>query len=183
MLTITIPETEFFNEQTQRFEPVEKTTITLEHSLVSLSKWEQKWKKPFLGREQRTTPETLDYIHCMLVKPKNLPDHYFRAIRDEDITKISEYINDTMTATWFNDSKSGGRQSAEIVTAEIIYFWLIALQIDFRVEKWHLNRLLTLVRVVNIKNDPKKKMMPRKEQLSQQRDLNAERKARLGTTG
>lgn len=183
MLTIIIPEKELFNDETQKFLTIKETKLTLEHSLVSLSKWEQNWEKPFLGKEERTTPETLDYIRCMVISPEDLPEHYFTAIPNDEIERVSEYIARKMTATWFNEPKTN-RQSGEVITAEIIYYWLIALQIPFiPVETWHLNRLLTLVRVTNIKNDPKKKMMPKKEVLEQQRDLNAERKARMNTKG
>lgn len=183
MLTITIPETELFNHETQKFLQIKETKLTLEHSLVSLSKWESLWEKPFLGKDERTTPETLSYIQCMILSPEDLPDYYFTSIPNTEITRVSDYIARKMTATWFNEPRTN-RQSGEAITAEVIYYWLVALQIPFNpVENWHLNRLLTLVRVTNIKNDPKKKMMPKKEILDQQRDLNAERRARLETKG
>lgn len=183
MLTITIPQQELFNDETNRFIYTQETKITLEHSLVSLSKWEQKWEKPFLGKEARTTEETLDYIRCMTLS-EEIPPEVYAYIPDPVIDEVGAYINRKMTATWFNDNPNAPKgNSGEVVTAEIIYYWLVALQIDFQVQDWHLNRLLTLIRVVNIKNDPKKKMMPKKEAAQLQRDLNAERKAKFNTKG
>lgn len=184
MLEITIKATELFNDETQKFINLsEDVTLTLEHSLVSLSKWEQKWEKPFLGRDERTAPETIDYIKCMTLTPDISPMVY-NALDNEVLNQVGEYINAKMTATWFNDIPGHARtNSSETITAEIIYYWLVALEIPFEVQEWHLNRLLTLVRVINIKNDPKKKMMPRREAADQQRMLNEERKVRFGTKG
>jgi hypothetical protein len=183
MLTVTIPATELFNDETQKFINTKETTLTLEHSLVSLSKWEQKFEKPFLGKEDKTTLETLEYIRCMTLSPENPPEVIYNAIPAETLTQISDYINAKMTATWFNEAGPNQKSSSEVVTAEIIYYWLVALQIDFQVQDWHLNRLLTLIRVVNIKNDPKKKMMPKRDAAAQQRMLNEQRRAKFGTSG
>jgi hypothetical protein len=185
MLTITVPPTELFNDETQKFIYVkEETTLVLEHSLVSLSKWEQTWEKPFLGKEDRTLDETIDYVRCMTLSPENPPEEVYRAIPNKTLNEIGEYINKKMTATWFNEIPGQKKpQSGEVITAEIIYYWLIALQIDFQVQNWHLNRLLTLIRVVNIKNDPKKKMMPKRDAAAQQRLLNEQRRARFNTKG
>jgi hypothetical protein len=183
MLTLTIPAKELFNDETQKFIYTKDQVIVLEHSLVSLSKWEQVWKKPFLGKERRTTEETIDYIRCMTITP-DVPPEVFSGLSNDELGKISDYINDKMTATWFNEVPGAPKaNSGESITAEIIYYWLIALQIDFQVQDWHLNRLLTLIRVVNIKNDPKKKLMPKRDAAQQQRMLNEERKVRLATKG
>jgi hypothetical protein len=184
VLKITIPATELFNDETNKFINVKETTLELEHSLVSLSKWEQKWQVPFLGREQKTHEQTLDYIRCMNLSPEEIPPEVFLAITNDTINQIGEYINNKMTATWFSEVPGQkGPRTGEVLTAEVIYYWLVALTIPFEVQHWHLNRLLTLVRVTNIKNDPKKKLMPRNEAAAQQRMLNEQRKARLGTKG
>lgn len=180
MLTIHIPETELFDDNTQKFVYVEGVTITLEHSLVSLSKWEQTWEKPFLGKDPKTNEEFLDYVRCMTVSP-DVPKSVYFAITQTDMNRIGDYINAKMTATWFAETPN--RRQSEVVTNEIIYYWLVALEIPFEVQHWHLNRLLTLVRVANIKNDPKKKMMPKRDVAAQQRALNAQRKQQLGTKG
>lgn len=180
MLTITIPAKELYDEERNHFINTKVATLELEHSLVALSKWESKWKKSFLGRTEQTTEETIDYVRCMNLTP-GVPDETFLALSNQNLLDVSEYINDKMTATWFSEVKN--QSGSEVITAEIIYYWLVALQIDWRVETWHLNRLLTLVRVTNIKNDPKKKMMPKAEAAQQQRDLNAERKAKYNTRG
>lgn len=185
MLTITIPATELFDDSVGThgaFLPkIEETTLMLEHSLVSLSKWEQKWKIPFLSNKSPTTEQTIDYIRCMCLTPEVSPEVY-NAIPNEAIQQVNDYISDTMTATWFNESP-GQKSSSEVVTAEVIYYWLVALTIPFETQEWHLNRLLTLIRVTNLKNDPKKKLMPLAEQQTQQRDINAERRAKMGTKG
>jgi hypothetical protein len=184
VLTITIPASELFNEETQKFIYIEETELVLEHSLVSLSKWEQKWEKPFLGKERHTTEETMDYIKCMTLSPEYVSDKVYTSLSGDHLDQVGNYINAKKSATWFNETPGqSAADSGETITAEIIYYWLIALQIPFEVQHWHLNRLLTLVKVTNIKNDPNKKMMPKADAAAQQRMLNEQRKQRLGTKG
>lgn len=184
MLKVKIPATELFDDEKQKFIQVKETQLVLEHSLVSLSKWEQNWEKPFLGKEEHTNEQTIDYIRCMTLSPEDVPLEYYYAIPDETLKQISDYINKKATATWFNEAPGAPKQtSSETITAEIIYYWLVALQIDFQVQEWHLNRLLAFIRVVNIKNDPKKKMMPKREAAAQQRLLNEQRKKQFNTKG
>lgn len=155
MLLVTVPAGEMFNEETQEFVTIPETKLRLEHSLVSLAKWESRWKKPYLSTD-KDRPMTIDYIRCMNLT-QNVDPNVFTFISDENIKLINEYVDDPMTATWFSESnKSNDRP--EIITAEIIYYWMIALQIPMECQKWHLNRLLTLIRVCNIKNAPKEKM-------------------------
>lgn len=179
MLEITIPSLELWNEKKQEFVSIKGTTLKLEHSLVSLSKWESKWCKPFLSREDKTREETLDYIKCMTLTQNVDPDIY-QYISNENVNKIIEYINAPMTATTLREEKKGG--SKEIVTAELIYYWMIALTIPFECQKWHLNRLLTLIRVCNVKNTPPKKMSKR-EIMSRNAALNASRRKQLNSKG
>ncbi len=179
MLTITIPEAEMFNEETNEFVKGKAITLQLEHSLVSLSKWESKWKKAFLKKDNKTIEETLDYIKCMTIT-QNVPDEVYNRLTSENIAAINAYIENPMTATTFNDTNS--HTNRETVTSELIYYWMIALNIPMECQRWHLNRLLTLVRVCNIKNTPPKKMS-RKEIMSRNAALNAARRKQLGTTG
>lgn len=182
MLTVTIPDYEGFDQNTQEFTTVKGATLQLEHSLISLKKWEQKWHKPFLTTD-KTNKELLDYIRCMTMNPSVDPKVYY--IIPEDVMKqITEYINDPMTATWFNDNKTVGAQknSGEVITAEIIYYWMIESGIPVEFQKWHLNQLLTLIRVINIKRQPAKKMN-QKEWASQRAALNAARRAKSHSAG
>ena len=181
MLTLEIPGGELFNDETQTFIKTKKETLQLEHSLVSLSKWESKWLKPFLSTDNKTTDETIDYIRCMTITQNVHPDVYTN-IPNEAFEQIEEYINAKMTATWFGD-KAETKKNKEVITAEIIYFWMIAQNIPFECQKWHLNRLLTLVRVCNIKNTPPKKQGRNKEALSNRNALNQARRAQLNTKG
>ena len=164
--TIEIPGRKFFNEQTEKFITVKDTTLVLEHSLISISKWEAIWKKPFLKEgSMSTTEETLSYIECMTVHPQNPDPIVYKCITQAQVMEIVEYINDPMTATWFSDDKKKkSKRAKEIQTSEVIYWQMTVLQIPIDVcQKWHLNRLLTLIRVCNAKNDPendKKKMTP-----------------------
>jgi len=180
VLKITIPATELFDEKTQTFITVKEQPLTLEHSLLSLSKWESKWHKPFLGKEAKTFEQQLDYIRCMTITQNVDPSAYY-ALTQEQLKKIDDYIQDPMTATWFND-KNQPKNGKEVITAEIIYYWMKSLQIPFDCEKWHLNRLLTFIRVCNIKDAPEKKMSKR-EIYSRNRALNDARRKKYNTTG
>lgn len=179
MLTIEIPDQEFFNEETQEFFTMKGQTLQLEHSLVSLSKWESKWNKPFLSKEDKTAEQTIDYIKCMTITQNPKP-HIYNLLTDKNILEIKNYIDAPMTATTFSNVNQG--HSREIVTSELIYYWMISLNIPMKCEKWHLNRLLTLIRVCNIKNGPAKKMS-KKEIMSRNAALNAARRKKLNTKG
>lgn len=180
MLKITIPEREYFDERTNRFFTIKQQSLQLEHSLVSISKWESKWEKPFLTKEEKTVEETIDYIRCMTLT-QNVDPNVYKGITNRIIDQVTAYIEASMTATWFTEEKKGKVQR-EVVTSEIIYYWMIALNIPLECQKWHLNRLLTLIRVCNIKNAPPKKMS-KNEWASKQRSLNAARRKSLHTKG
>lgn len=179
MLTITIPAMELFNDITQEFIETKAQTIQLEHSLVSISKWESKWNKPFLANNDKSIAETLDYIRCMTITQNVNPDVYRRLSRS-NIEDINNYIDAPMTATTFSDNKSG--RSREIVTSELIYYWMISLNIPMECQRWHLNRLLTLIRVCNVKDTPPKKMS-RREIMNRNAALNAARRKQLNSKG
>ena len=180
MLQITIPAVELWDERKQEFVTTKEQTLQLEHSLVSLSKWESKWCKPFLTKEEKTFEETLDYIKCMTIT-QNVDPEVYNYLTKENIEEINKYIEAPMTATYFSDDKTA-KPSREQITAELIYYWMIALNIPFECQKWHLNRLLTLIKVCNIKNQPPKKRS-KKEIMSRNAALNAARRKRLNTSG
>ena len=187
MLRIVVPaakSVELWDEENQEFTCTKATkeqVLQLEHSLLSLSKWESKWCKPFLTKEPKTNEETIDYIKCMTVTP-NVDPEIYNHLTNENFKDIEQYIASPMTATYFSDIKSN-KIGREQVTAELIYYWMIALQIPFDpCEKWHLNRLITLIKVCNIKNEPPKKRSKR-EILSRNAALNEARRKQLNTTG
>lgn len=180
MLQITIPATELWDEKKEEYVYVKEQTLQLEHSLVSLSKWESKWHKAFLSRVEKTDEEILDYIKCMTLTQNVKPDVY-NWLTTENIEQINKYIEAPMTATVFSADQNN-KGNREIVTAELIYYWMIALNIPFECQKWHLNRLLTLIRVCNVKNSPPKKRSKR-DLMSRNAALNAARKKQLNTRG
>lgn len=181
MLYLTIPEVEGFDEKKQEFVAVEPAvTLQLEHSLVSLSKWESKWCVSFFSRTEKTYEQTMDYIKCMTISPNVKPEVYSRLTKTH-IDQIHDYINAPMTATTFSKEQKA-KQSSEFVTSELIYYWMIAYNIPFSCEKWHVNRLLTLVRVCEVKNRPAKKMSGTKV-ATDYAALNKARKAKLNTKG
>lgn len=180
MLQLTIPASEQWDERKQEFVFVKEQTLQLEHSLVSLSKWESKWHKAFLTKKEKTYEETLDYIKCMTLT-QNVDPATYNNLTKENIDQINKYIEDPMTASYIHDDDSG-KSSNETVTSELIYYWMIALTIPVKFEKWHLNRLLTLIKICNIKNQPPKKRS-RREIMSRNAALNAARRKALNTKG
>jgi len=184
MLTIHIPARELWDEVNEVFIVTKGATLTLEHSLVSVSKWEAKWKKPFLGDKPRTREETIDYIRCMTITQHVDPDIY-RNIDNATIRAVNAYINDKMTATWFSEKQDKRPSRKKIVTSEVIYSWMVSLGIPFECQKWHLNRLLTLVRVCdanNAGNSPQKKQN-KKQMAAERAALNAQRRKAKNTRG
>ena len=175
MLQLIIPAIDAYDEEAEEFITIDEQILELEHSLISLSKWESKWCKPFISKEPKTLEETIDYIKCMTLTP-NVDPRIYQCLTDKHIEQVNKYIEAPMTATTFKD-KGKGRSSSEYITNELIYYWMTALNIPVEIcEKWHLNRLLTLVQVCNIKNQPPKKMS-RQAILNQNAMLN---KARRG---
>lgn len=187
MLTIMLKETELFDEKTNTFKKLNYSgPIVLEHSLVSISKWESKYHKPFLDETKKTEEELVDYIKCMTVS-QNISDEVYKYMsKDQSIIKqINNYIQDGMTATTFTDRRTPqvkGR-SKQKITSELVYYWMIANEIPFDCQKWHINRLLTLIRVCNIYNNPKGNKMSKREILQHNRALNAARRSKLGSNG
>lgn len=184
MLQLVVPiGKEKFNEATMEFIYPEERILQLEHSLISLSKWESKWNKPFLHTTELTAEETLDYIKFMTINKNIKPDTY-NYLTQSHINQIKEYIAAPMTATTFSEDKKG-KPNREKITAEIVYYWLVTLNIPFDpVEKWHLNRLITLIRVCNIKNQPpSKNKKSQKELLNEQAAINARNRQRFKPKG
>jgi hypothetical protein len=180
MLKIIVPGVEMYDDQRQEFITVGDVKLELEHSLVSLSKWESFFEKPFLGEVDKTMDEVLGYIKAMTLTPE-VPEEAFHKLSENNILEINEYIDANMTATWFHEAP-GAPRSRDVITAEVIYYWMITFQIPFECELWHLNRLFTLIRVCNIKQ-AKPKKMSRAEIAARNRELNAQRKSQLGTSG
>ena len=180
MLQIKVPAIELWDERNNEFVETKEQTLQLEHSLVSLSKWESKWNKPFLTQKEKTFEETMDYIRCMTITQNVKPEVYGR-LTNQNIVEINKYIEAPMTATTFSNDKRGDI-NGEQITAELIYYWMIALNIPFECQKWHLNRLITLIKVCNIKNSPQKKRSKR-DVMSRNAALNAARRRQFNTNG
>lgn len=180
MLTIIVPGIEMFDEETQEFTTQGDFVLELEHSLVSLSKWESIYERPFLGAADKTAEEIYNYIKVMTLT-LGVPEEVYNKLSNENIEAINAHINAKMTATWFSEMP-GAPKSREVITAELIYYWMTVFTIPFTCETWHLNRLFTLIRICNIKQSKPKKMS-RSDVAARNRELNAQRKAQLKSTG
>ena len=180
MLQITIPAIELWDEQKQEFIQRKEQVLELEHSLISLRKWESKWCKAFLSKTPKTDEEVIDYIKCMTIT-KNVDPETYSYLTKKNIKEINQYIEAPMTATYLTEDKNA-KGNREVVTAEVIYWWMIALNIPFSCEKWHINSLLTLIKVCNAKNSPAKKR-GMKETINRYAALNEARKKSLNTRG
>lgn len=181
MLTITIPKIEQWDEINERYIYTDEQTLVLEHSLVSLSKWESKWCKPFLSTTELTPEETIDYVKCMTIT-KNVKSEVYNGLTNNHMKQIHDYIAAPMTATTFTEKEGKGRINGKKITNELLYYWMTALNIPFECEKWHLNRLITLIRVCNAENQPKKKRS-RRDIAAEQMALNAKRRAQANSKG
>jgi hypothetical protein len=180
VLTITVKGVELFDESSDKFIIEEDVVLDLEHSLASLSKWESIHEKAFLGKDEKTDSEVIDYIRCMTISPGVNPDIYSR-LSPENFQEINAYINAKRTATWFAEDRRQIK-SREVITSELIYYWMFSLAIPLECENWHLNRLLTLIKVFGVKNGSNKKMS-RNELAARNRSLNEQRRAQLNTRG
>lgn len=185
MLHITVPKHEFYDEATQEFLETDEVELTLEHSLISISKWEAKWKKAYFSskKDSKTKEEILDYIRCMVIFPRDVDSKVLRALTEKNYEDIVAYIEDPMTATVINDRSPQPTNQNKVMTSEMIYYYMIAQNIPMEFEKWHINRLLTLIRVCAIKNDPHPKKMSSAAIAKQNRALNAARRKQLHTKG
>ena len=182
MLTIVIPSNEKWNEITEEFIYSKGVTLQLEHSLVSISKWESRWKKSFISSKDKTSDETLDYIRCMTIT-QNVSPEVFLNLSKQNLKDIEMYIEDSMTATkFFNDDIGAGSKSRQTITSEIIYYWMISFNIPLECQKWHINRLLTLIKVCDVKNRPSKNRSTR-DIMTENSRINEERKRLLNTNG
>lgn len=185
MLILKVPGVESFNDETQEFVTSDETLLKLEHSLVSLSKWESRWEKPFISDSEKTSEELLDYIQAMSLEGE-IPEDVLSRFSDENVTSINNYIESKMTATWFNEAKKQTPGFHEVVTAEIIYYWMVSLNIDLEWENRHLNQLITLIKVINEKNaaaSDTKRRAPTKSDLATRRALNEQRRMQANTSG
>lgn len=186
MLQLTVPGGEYFDETDSSFVYVKEQKLQLKHSLVSISKWEATWGRAFLSTEPKTQSETMDYIRCMTITQNVNPLTYLQ-ITSAQIGEIADYINHPMSATVFSvESNSSGKTTTpsrqDVVTSELLYYYMTALNIPFECQKWHLNRLLTFIKVCSVKTAPKEKMS-KGDLLRRNREINKERQAKLNTKG
>lgn len=180
MLQLQVTTAESYDEAAEKFVPSEQFELVLEHSLVTVSKWESKFEKPFLGPSEKSQEEIYWYILAM-IQTENPPEDVLQKLSEANLAEINAYINANMTATTFHDEKNA-KGSREVITTEIIYYWMVSLNIPWEAQYWHFNRLLTLIRVCNLKNQPAKKMS-RNEAAQRQRAINEERRRATGSRG
>lgn len=175
MLLLEVPETELYDEKKNEFVTLSKQTLKLEHSLIAISKWESKYCKPFLSKDQKTVEESLYYVQCMTINP-NVDTRVYRCITNEMMNRINEYIEAPMTATTISYNTSSNNRRQETLTSELLYYYMIAGNVPVEFERWHLNRLIKLIEIIGIKNDPKAKKMSKGSILRNNAALNAARR-------
>jgi hypothetical protein len=180
MLHIVVPAGESYDETNNLFITTKEQKLCLEHSLVSVSKWESKFHKPFLSNNDLSSEEFLYYVKCMTIT-QNIRDEVYFALSADNVEAIKRYIKDPMTATTINETGGKGRRG-QTITSELIYYWMIASNIPIKCETWHLNRLLMLIRVCQAENAPKKKMS-RGEISRRNYELNQRRRKQMHTSG
>lgn len=180
MLSLTVKGTELFDEETGTFTTTEDVSLELEHSLVSLSKWESFFQKPFLSSSDKTSSEIFAYINMMILT-ENIDESVILSFSQENLKEINDYINSPQSATIFG-SMPEQRGRGETITSELIYYWMVAFNIPFECQSWHINRLFSLIRICNIKNSKPKKRSQH-EVAAQNRELNAKRREQLKTSG
>lgn len=186
MLVLSIPARELYDSVRDEIIRIPAHTLELEHSLVSISKWESKWKKPFFSSDQKTREQLIDYIRCMTIRPSGLPRLIYAMLNQEELKQIDDYINDSMTATWFTTPKDKEgvakpkRQRA--ITSELIYSWMAMLNIDWSCEKWHINRLFVLIQCIEEQQKPPTKMSAG-EIRTRNASLNAMRRKKFNSKG
>lgn len=181
MFRITVPGDEAYDEKSEQFTTVGDFDLELEHSLVSLSKWESIFEKPFLSQEDKTGAELLGYVKAMTLTP-DVPDEVYERLSEDNLKEINAFIEAKMTATWFSEDKHAPRTKQQVITSELIYYWMTVFNIPFECQHWHLNRLFTLIQICNVKQEKPKKMS-QASVAARYRELNAQRKKELGTKG
>ena len=190
MLRLKLKAREAWNSKTNEFVTFKETEICFEHSLVSISKWESRHKKPYLSTDEKTKEEIIDYLKCMTIT-QNVDPNIYELLSQDEMKQINDYITDQMSATWFNEKKAEGaaprRPNKEVITSELIYYWMVSYNIPMECQKWHLNRLLTLIRICNVKeaqqNGKGAGKMSKRDILSQNRALNAARRQKFNSKG
>ena len=180
MIEIYVPERELYDEVNEVFITTKPCILQLEHSLLSVSRWESKWRKSFFANEEKTRAESLDYIRCMTIN-RNVDSYVYQLLSNKDLDRISEYIDASLTATTFHRYKKAP-PNRQIITSELIYSWMVTYNIPFECQKWHLSRLMTLIEILNIQNSPQKKM-GKNEILRSNAELNRARRAKLHSKG
>lgn len=182
MLTIHVKLVEYYDEERSQF-VADVFKLDMEHSLISLSKWESKHERPFLDDSEKSPEDILEYIKAMTITP-DVPDEVFDSLSTDNLNEINAYISAKKTATWFSEHDKKAKPGApkETITSELIYYWMLSYNIPMECENWHLNRLFTLIQVFNVKNSKPKKMTA-SERAARNRELNEKRKAQLGTSG
>lgn len=160
--------------------------LRFEHSLVSLSEWEQEYEKPFYSSktvDNRTEKEMVSYFEYMLISGIEYRP-LVRLASPEQMLALTHYINKGSTATTVKEmaQKAGPNETP---TSELMYYWLVAFKIPFKpTDEWHLHRLLMLVKVCGAKSTPSGRNKVNKRELAMSmREINEQRLRDLGTKG
>lgn len=180
MITIHFEEMEYYDEQLNRFYTLPPKVVNFEYSLAAVAEWEAIWKIPLLNTELGVDSDMFLSLAMCMSDDRELLEYY---LDDTEKAELHKYLSDSQTATTINSSQNGNTTGrGKVYTAEEIYALMFMNGIPIEWESRNLNRLLVILRIISIYQNPPKKMS-QQDVMKQNARLNRERKNKYKTKG